>query len=95
MDLYRVCGHCNKLVSEKTYKEHRRLFFHDQGWIKESAGIGDEGSRRSSPLCMSDPSEMQSCSSHHLHHDMDNSNLEELGSADEIHEESFHFDEGN
>lgn len=33
--MYRVCGHCDKRVSEKTYKEHCRLYFHDQRWVKD------------------------------------------------------------
>ena len=55
--MYRICGHCEKRVSEKTFKEHRRLFFHDQKWIKETVPQEVYGleSRASSPLCVSDP----------------------------------------
>jgi hypothetical protein len=30
MDIYRFCEHCNRRVSEKTFKEHRRLYFHEK-----------------------------------------------------------------
>ena len=33
MDIYRFCEHCNKRVSEKTFKEHRRLYFHEGKWL--------------------------------------------------------------
>lgn len=44
-------------MSEKTFKEHRRLFFHDQKWIKETVPQEVYGldSRASSPMCVSDP----------------------------------------
>ncbi len=52
---YQECGHCEKKVSLKTYKEHRRLYFHDGRWIKPSQGTCGEDSRSSSPMCVSDP----------------------------------------
>ena len=30
---YRRCGHCKKLVAEKTFKHHHRLYFHEGEWI--------------------------------------------------------------
>ena len=33
MDIYRFCEHCNRRVSEKTFKEHRRLYFHKGKWL--------------------------------------------------------------
>ena len=30
---YRVCGHCDRSLGEKTYKEHKRNYFHDGEWI--------------------------------------------------------------
>lgn len=50
-ELYRVCGHCEKLVSEKTFKEHRRLFFHDHTWIKDNIEDQEHESSSSSSLC--------------------------------------------
>lgn len=98
--LYRVCGHCDKLVSEKTFKEHKRLFFHGEDWIrKESAGDQPQGSRNSSPLCLSDPSEMPSCSSHQ---EMDSSSCnfssgEDFRNAEDfsVNEDCLHPDGGN
>lgn len=88
MDLYRVCGHCKKLVSEKTFKEHKRVFFHEQGWVKESVVAEDVRSRNSSPLCMSDlSSEMPSCISNY---DLDNTtnssncNFEDMASTEKL-----------
>lgn len=49
--MYRVCGHCEKLVSEKTFKEHQSLFLNDHTWIKE--GGEDHKSRSSSSMCFS------------------------------------------
>ena len=55
--IYRRCGHCEKTISEKTYKEHHRLFFHDGEWLKDSSSASvaatvqdDQFSRESSPL---------------------------------------------
>ena len=31
------CGHCNKLLTEKTFKEHRRLFYDDGEWLQQSS----------------------------------------------------------
>ena len=33
IDIYRFCQHCNKQVSEKTFKEHRHLYFHEEKWL--------------------------------------------------------------
>lgn len=33
MDTYQFCEHCNKRVSVKTFKEHRRLYFHEGKWL--------------------------------------------------------------
>lgn len=60
--MYRVCGHCDKRVSEKTYKEHRRLFFNDHQWVKDGPF-----SRSSSPLCVSDPPDSMSGASQPQH----------------------------
>jgi len=47
---YRRCGHCQKLVSGKTYKEHHRLYFHEGEWISAEAPDGATSSRESSPF---------------------------------------------
>ena len=55
MSVYQVCGHCKKKVSEKTFKEHRRLFFHDHQWISElciNQEMNEGDSRASSPLSL-------------------------------------------
>ena len=82
--MYRVCGHCDKRVSEKTYKEHCRLFLHDQQWVKDG-----QFSRASSPICVSDPPDLTSSVQHspddhvlssdasQLQHDPDNLSDEE------------------
>ena len=82
--MYRVCGHCDKRVSEKTYKEHCRLFLHDQQWVKDG-----QFSRASSPICVSDPPDSTSSVQHspgdhglssdasQLQHDPDNFSDEE------------------
>ena len=47
------CGHCEKLVSEKTFKEHHRLFYHDGQWMTEHTRPSDDASSRdSSPLSL-------------------------------------------
>ena len=52
----------DKRVSEKTYKEHRRLFFNDHQWVKDGPF-----SRSSSPLCVSDPPDSMSGASQPQH----------------------------
>ena len=50
---YRRCGHCEKLVSEKTFKEHHRLFYHEGQWMTEHTRPSDDASSRdSSPLSL-------------------------------------------
>ena len=50
---YRRCGHCEKLVSEKTFKEHHRLFYHEGQWMTEhTRPFDDASSRDSSPLSL-------------------------------------------
>lgn len=39
MDIYRFCEHCNKRVSEKTFKEHRRLYFYEGKWLFTREGL--------------------------------------------------------
>ena len=53
-----MCGHCDQLLSEKTLKEHRKLYFNDANgaWIR-FRGEDDHNSRCSSPLCVSLPSD--------------------------------------
>ena len=55
---YRMCGHCDQLLSEKTLKEHRKLYFNDANgtWIR-FRGEDDHNIRCSSPLCVSLPSD--------------------------------------
>ena len=36
MDL-EYCGHCNKRLTRKTFKEHHRLYFHEGEWIGEDS----------------------------------------------------------
>ena len=49
----RVCGHCDKTLSDKAYKEHRRLYFDKGEWMRSDHQ--DVESRASSPICVSDP----------------------------------------
>ena len=46
------CGHCNKLLTEKTFKEHRRLFYDDGEWLQQSSlnETSRLSSRSSSPM---------------------------------------------
>ena len=32
--VYRVCGHCDKTLDAKAYKEHRKRYFHDGTWMR-------------------------------------------------------------
>ena len=61
---YQVCPHCNQLLSEKTLKEHRRLYYDDERevWVKFSSSTyqTDDHSRTSSPLEVSPPVSMSS-----------------------------------
>ena len=55
---YAICGHCNQLLSAKTVKQHRRLFFHDGKWIIKAHEDGSilsdtHGSSASSPISLS------------------------------------------
>ena len=64
--IYRRCGHCEKLVSEKTYKEHHRLYFHEGQWITVDGTDYVTSSRESSPFSdtvrLEDPVDLKSSS---------------------------------
>lgn len=75
---YQVCGHCDKLLCDKALKEHRRLYFDDEEWIRMEEC--EEGSRPSSPFCVSPPDsddpQLGSSSSGSLSHDSTQSDEE-------------------
>ena len=43
-----ICGHCNKQLGSKAYKQHKRDFFHEGQWINTCSS--QRNSRESSPL---------------------------------------------
>ena len=47
---YRRCCHCKKVVSEKTFKHHDRLYFHEGEWITTEDIDRATSSRESSPF---------------------------------------------
>lgn len=49
MSAQRVCGHCDKNLSIKAFKEHKRLYYHEDHWIRA------QSSSSSSPLSLSNP----------------------------------------
>ena len=56
--VYRVCGHCCQQLSEKAFKEHKKLYFHDGVWLTESKlerGCFSDADRSSEPMSVSDP----------------------------------------
>jgi len=55
MESYRVCGHCGKSLGEKTFKDHKRLYYHDDRWITQQELLPQEESSNSSSFC-SEPS---------------------------------------
>ena len=52
---YQVCGHCDRLLCDKTLKEHRRVYFDNGAWIRCHGDDHEVDSRSSSPLCVSAP----------------------------------------
>ena len=53
---YQVCGHCHQLLSEKTLKEHRRLYCdNEKGTWTEITAEDCDTSQASFPLCVSPP----------------------------------------
>ena len=54
MKSYRACGHCDKYLSDKAYKEHYRLYFQQGRWLRADDLHLCESSQ-SSPLSVSDP----------------------------------------
>ena len=50
---YSLCGHCDQLLSEKTLKEHKRLYFHDGQWIRAQSIEDEQQSVASSPISLS------------------------------------------
>lgn len=50
---YSMCGHCDHLLSEKTLKEHKRLYFHGDHWIRAQSIEDEQESGASSPICLS------------------------------------------
>jgi len=75
---FQLCGHCDKLLCDKALKEHRRLYFDDEEWIRMEEC--EEGSRPSSPFCVSPPDsddpQLGSSSSGSLSHDSTQSDEE-------------------
>ena len=51
---YVRCGHCDKSLSEKTYKEHKRMFYVNSEWTTPTLGYTVTDSR-SSPMDLSEP----------------------------------------
>ena len=47
---YARCGHCDKLLSSKAIKEHKRLYFHDGVWLKSQSKQDEQGCGYSSPI---------------------------------------------
>ena len=35
MSSSRICGHCNKLLGIKAYKDHKRKYYHAGKWISQ------------------------------------------------------------
>ena len=44
---YVECGHCKKLVTVKTFKEHQRMYFYNGSWMEEES---QTSSGMSSPI---------------------------------------------
>ena len=74
MSAHRVCGHCDKNLSIKAFTGHKRLYYHDDHWIRERSSSG------SSPLSLCDPP------SDDHDHDPDRSNCEFESNLDDVHE---------
>lgn len=57
----RRCGHCDKPLGHKAFKEHKRLYFHDGKWVKLESVVTEDGgeSPPMSPLILSDPSSVE------------------------------------
>lgn len=53
---YYVCGHCNKELGFKSYREYQRLYFHEGQWLTEqrTAAMALPASVASSPISLSD-----------------------------------------
>ena len=49
---YKICGHCNKELSDKLYKEHKRLYYHvaNKSWAKHISDGDDLSSSEFSSL---------------------------------------------
>ena len=57
---FKVCGHCDKLLGEKAYSEHKRLYFFEGQWVREDQDQGMQSRRSSSSLDVSDPESLNS-----------------------------------
>ena len=93
--MFRVCGHCDKTLGAKAYKEHKRHFFHDGCWMRaelvstcrEHSPISTD----SSPIVLSDP---PSDASGVLSSDRDGlGNEEESVKSDEMSNSGFRFED--
>lgn len=60
---HKLCPHCNKQLNIKTYKEHKRLHFHEssRSWYKSTPTLECDGSD-SSEISSPDSPEMDSSS---------------------------------
>ena len=90
---YRVCGHCNKELSAKIYKKHKRLYYDatNKSWTKD---ISDEDNLSSSEfssldefdVAVGDNTDKHADGTRQLDHDSDDSDCnweEPLGPPDE------------
>jgi len=59
MESYRVCGHCGKCLGEKTFKDDRRLYYHEERWITQQE-LPQEENSNSSSFCSEPSMGMQS-----------------------------------
>ena len=69
METHQICGHCGKSLGEKTYKEHKRLYYHEGRWIKQKELLPQDESSTTSSLCSEPSMDTQSRASSELHNE--------------------------
>ena len=71
METHRVCGHCGKSLGEKTFKDHKRLYYHEGRWIKQKELLPQDESTTTSSLCSEPSMDTRSHASSELHNEGD------------------------
>ena len=71
MEMHQICGHCGKSLGVKTFKDQKRLYYHEGRWITQQELLPQDESITSSSICSEPSMDTQSHASIELHNEGD------------------------